>query len=105
MAPKKDPQALLDALAAIEALNVETAKKIELMRKDRRKFDRLYHNFDPEKLPKPLTKMKKGGAAFPDLTGDGKVTRADILKGRGVKGFKGGGCVMAGRGGNFKGVR
>jgi hypothetical protein len=22
---------------------------------------------------------------FPDLTGDGKVTRADILKGRGVK--------------------
>jgi hypothetical protein len=26
--------------------------------------------------------MKKN---FPDLTGDGKVTRADILKGRGVK--------------------
>ena len=24
------------------------------------------------------------GKAFPDLTGDGKVTRADILKGRGV---------------------
>lgn len=47
---------------------------------------------------------KSGGAAFPDLTGDGKVTRADILKGRGVKGFKGGGCVMKGRGGSFKGV-
>ena len=30
--------------------------------------------------------MKKGGKAkFPDLTGDGKVTQADILKGRGVK--------------------
>ena len=28
--------------------------------------------------------MKKGGKAFPDLTGDGKVTRADVLKGRGV---------------------
>ena len=29
--------------------------------------------------------MKKGGKKkFPDLTGDGKVTRADILKGRGV---------------------
>jgi hypothetical protein len=27
-------------------------------------------------------KYKKGG--FPDLTGDGKVTMADILKGRGV---------------------
>ena len=47
---------------------------------------------------------KGGGAAFPDLTGDGKVTRADILKGRGVKGFKGGGCVMKGRGGSFKGT-
>ena len=26
-----------------------------------------------------------GGAAFPDLTGDGRVTQADILKGRGVE--------------------
>ena len=37
----------------------------------------------------------KGGMAkkkFPDLTGDGKVTRADILKGRKV--FKDGGCVQ-----------
>lgn len=45
--------------------------------------------------------MKDGGAVkggFPDLTGDGKVTKKDILKGRGVKGFKGGGCVMPGRG-------
>tara|TARA_Y100000992_G_scaffold300969_1_gene270772 strand:- start:1157 stop:1465 length:309 start_codon:yes stop_codon:yes gene_type:complete len=33
-------------------------------------------------------KKKKGG--FPDLTGDGKVTRADILKGRGVIKKKGG---------------
>ena len=32
---------------------------------------------------------KKGGKSFPDLTGDGKVTQADILKGRGVFG-KGG---------------
>ena len=33
-----------------------------------------------------LTAYKDGGKAkkFPDLTGDGKVTRADILKGRGV---------------------
>ena len=35
--------------------------------------------------------MKKGGKAFPDLTGDGKVTRADVLKGRGV--FAKGGTV------------
>jgi hypothetical protein len=29
-------------------------------------------------------KVYKNGGKFPDLTGDGKVTRADILKGRGV---------------------
>jgi hypothetical protein len=39
-------------------------------------------------------KMANGGdAKFPDLTGDGKVTQKDILKGRGVPGFKGGGAV------------
>lgn len=27
---------------------------------------------------------KKGGSTFPDLTGDGKLTKADILEGRGV---------------------
>lgn len=41
--------------------------------------------------------MKKGGmkkyknGGFPDLTGDGEVTQADILKGRGV--FKKGGSI------------
>jgi hypothetical protein len=30
---------------------------------------------------------------MPDLTGDGKVTRADVLKGRGV--FKKGGAVKS----------
>ena len=34
--------------------------------------------------------------SFPDLTGDGKVTRADVLKGRGV--FKSGGMAKRGRG-------
>ena len=29
--------------------------------------------------------MKYRGGGMPDLTGDGKVTRADVLKGRGVK--------------------
>lgn len=37
-------------------------------------------------------KYKSGGSKFPDLTGDGKVTRADILKGRGV--FKKGGTKI-----------
>ena len=34
---------------------------------------------------KHIKKYKKVGKKFPDLTGDGKVTMADILKGRGVK--------------------
>ena len=41
----------------------------------------------------------KGGRAekakkdFPDLNDDGEVTRADVLKGRGVEGFAEGGMV------------
>jgi hypothetical protein len=38
---------------------------------------------------RPRQAFKKGGKAFPDLTGDGKITKADVLKGRGV--FKKGG--------------
>ena len=34
-------------------------------------------------------RMQKGG--FPDLTGDGKVTQKDILRGRGIQGFADGG--------------
>jgi hypothetical protein len=39
--------------------------------------------------------MKEGGAAFPDLTGDGQVTQADILQGRGVQMQMGGEPMMA----------
>ena len=40
--------------------------------------------------------MNKGGeASFPDLTGDGNVTQADILMGRGVKMANGGEIDMA----------
>ena len=41
--------------------------------------------------------MKAGGSAskFPDLTGDGKVTQADILKGRGVIKKKSGGMMKS----------
>ena len=34
---------------------------------------------------------------FPDLTGDGKVTQADILKGRGVEGMAKGGKAKDGK--------
>jgi hypothetical protein len=37
-----------------------------------------------------MKKYKAGGSTFPDLTGDGKVTKADVLKGRGVIKKKGG---------------
>ena len=39
----------------------------------------------------------KSGKSFPDLTGDGKVTKADILKGRGV--IKNGGKMKKAKGG------
>ena len=45
--------------------------------------------------------MKVGGMAnkkFPDLTGDGKVTQKDILKGRGVPGFSEGGGAKKSKG-------
>ena len=53
------------------------------------------------------TGMKRGGPAgkFPDLTGDGKVTQADILKGRGVTKKKGGGMMKSkgmAKGGSMK---
>jgi hypothetical protein len=51
---------------------------------------------------KPTSMMKKGGS-FPDLNKDGKITKADILKGRGViaksgtKMKKGGKMKMGGK--------
>ena len=49
----------------------------------------------PRRNSRPGARDKKRGK-FPDLTGDGKVTRADVLKGRGV--FKSGGIAKRGRG-------
>jgi hypothetical protein len=54
-----------------------------------------------EEAPAGAPMMKKGGAVkkmakggkLTDLTGDGKVTRADVLKGRGVPGFSKGGTA------------
>jgi hypothetical protein len=51
--------------------------------------------------PNKPNKMKKGG--FPDMTGDGKVTQADILKGRGV--FKRGGMAKGSREGSVINTR
>ena len=49
------------------------------------------------RMGEDLRDKKRGRQrSFPDLTGDGKVTRADVLKGRGV--FKSGGIAKRGRG-------
>jgi hypothetical protein len=45
-------------------------------------------------------KMKDGGKSFPDLNKDGKITKADILKGRGV--IKNGGKLKAKAGASVK---
>ncbi len=56
---------------------------------NQRKLDKNKNGkLDPEDfklLRKSKKRETKEGKKFPDLTGDGKVTRKDILKGRGVK--------------------
>ena len=42
--------------------------------------------------------FKDGGAAFPDLSGDGKITQKDILMGRGVQFMENGGPPVAATG-------
>lgn len=44
--------------------------------------------YAPKKSVAPKPKAKSGGS-FPDLNKDGKITKADILKGRGVIAKKG----------------
>ena len=60
---------------------VEYKKGTGLMKK-KSNVEKIKETFGPKKdTQSRMTKKKK----FPDLTGDGKVTFADILKGRGVK--------------------
>ena len=46
---------------------------------------KLFNQYAPDGPGGSTLKIKEGKKEFPDLTGDGKVTKADILKGRGVK--------------------
>ena len=57
-----------------------------------------------KKKPPGYKEGKTVGGKFPDLTGDGKVTKKDVLKGRGVPGFKKGGMKPKGAaaGGGYK---
>ena len=72
-------------------------EKVKKFLKEKPKKDNIKEKILPKKKKDRLEElrkelgMKKGGKAkFPDLTGDGKVTKADILKGRGV--FRKGGA-------------
>ena len=68
--------------------------KLEQAAKDKEQAMKDKQSKDAYERVKPQP-FRKGG--MPDLTGDGKVTRADVLKGRGV--FKHGGKVKKYAGG------
>lgn len=52
--------------------------------------------------PKEMMKKAKNGKSFPDLNKDGKITKADILKGRGVIAKKGASVKKAKAGTSMK---
>ena len=83
-APKDRPMRPADKRKPIDPKTKKDSLREKIAPK--KKMDRL------KQLREELN-MKKGGKVkkkFPDLTGDGKVTKADILKGRGV--FRKGGA-------------
>jgi hypothetical protein len=85
----KKPMPTPADLAAAKAQN-EMIKKATVSKEDAARF--AAGNRASEKEGAEMRKMKMAeGGKMPDLTGDGKVTRADVLKGRGVKGFAKGG--------------
>ena len=71
------------AKAAESRIGKEEAQKIVRETKSKMIRDFLRYNRDLKAKGGPVDKKKKK-KKFPDLTGDGKVTFADILKGRGV---------------------
>ena len=71
------------AKAAESRIGKEEAQKIGRETKSKMVKDFLKYNRDLKAKGGPVDKKKKK-KKFPDLTGDGKVTFADILKGRGV---------------------
>ena len=74
MRPKKDPFRADKTESLNKKFSMETAKANEKAIKEIKKA-----------MGGLETKMKKkDGGAFPDLSGDGKVTKKDILIGRGV---------------------
>jgi hypothetical protein len=73
----KDAEKVLQGIAIKQAKKELEGKPTEPTPMKEDKLRELIQNV----LSTPLSEKKK---SFPDLTGDGKVTKADILKGRGV---------------------
>ena len=71
------------AKAAESRIGKDAAQKIGRETKSKMVKDFLKYNRDLKAKGGPVDKKKKK-KKFPDLTGDGKVTFADVLKGRGV---------------------
>ena len=65
--------------------NVKINDKIHYVLKGHLTKNNNFNFPNPFRKNKSMEENKKSHKSFPDLTGDGKVTRADILKGRGVK--------------------
>jgi hypothetical protein len=72
-----------DTKAAESRIGKEEAQKIGRETKSKMVKDFLKYNRDLKAKGGPVDKKKKK-KKFPDLTGDGKITFADVLKGRGV---------------------
>ena len=72
-----------DTKAAESRIGKDAAQKIGRETKSKMVKDFLKYNRDLKAKGGPVDKKKKK-KKFPDLTGDGKVTFADVLKGRGV---------------------
>ena len=92
----------------VTTMNTDKLSKAQLAQFTNIKNDAVNGKISPAEAQKMIRKMltikRKDGGGFPDLTGDGKVTKKDILKGRGVPGFsRGGGIAIQGLG--FKGIR
>ncbi len=74
----------VDAEKVLQGIAIKQAKaeaEKQIQSPDTMKEDKL-RELIQNALSQPLSEKKK---SFPDLTGDGKVTKADILKGRGVE--------------------
>ena len=88
----------LEELGRVDAEKADTRKGKRNLREEKSRIVRELKATGGKVKKKKMgpSARDKAKGKIPDLTGDGKVTRADVLKGRGV--FKSGGIAKRGRG-------